>query len=199
MKKLGKALSPKKVRKGVQKTVPKVLTGGAILGAGVAVEKIAAMHEEIPMMTNEGQEDSNLIDNSYTLIKVEDISNGENPSTVVTPTMITTIVMSIMITCGMIYPLYRLIKRTIACMKRRKTSAETLRLVEKKPAREDLQEISGRNIEEMQGENENAHRVIASIERGMTLYEGETAARENRIFQLEQEIDAINKLRGPSD
>ena len=197
VKKIGKALSPKKVRKAASKTVPKVLAGGAFLGAGVAVEKLAAIHEEVPMMTNEGQEDSNLIDQSYTLIKVEDISNGETPSTAITPTMITTIIMSIMITCGMVFPLYRLIKKTIACLKRRQTTAETRRLVEKKPTRKDHQDISGRDIEEIQEENEKAHRVITSIERQEALYEGETAARENRIFKLEQEIEAINKLRGP--
>ena len=194
VKKIGKALSPKKVRKAASKTVPKVLTGGAFLGAGIAAEKLAAMNEEVPMMTAEAPDDSNLIDQSYTLIKVEDITNGESPSTV-TPTMITTIVMSIMIMCGMVFPLYKLIKKTIACIKRKQTSAERKRLVEKKPTKKDRQDMSGRDIEEIMEEDERDGRVIASIEKQEALYEGETVARENRIHRLEQEIDALNKSR----
>ena len=69
-KQISKALSPKNISKAARKTVPKVLTGGAFLGAGIAAEKLATMNEEDPMLTAQAPDDSNLIDQSYTLIKV---------------------------------------------------------------------------------------------------------------------------------
>ena len=64
-KKLQKALSPKKIGKVTKKVVPKLATGGLILGAGIGAEKVLTMHDDQPMLTADAPEDSNMIDRSY--------------------------------------------------------------------------------------------------------------------------------------
>ena len=69
-KKLGKALSPKKIGKMTRKAAPKLATGGLILGAGIGAEKLLTMHDEQPMLAAGAPEDSNMIDLSYNLVKI---------------------------------------------------------------------------------------------------------------------------------
>ena len=93
------------------------------------------MHEEQPMLTAEAPEDSNMIDQSYTLVKIEDVANGKT-SSLMTPSRVTTIVMFVLIMFGMIFPMYRLYKRTVACLQRRRqANTERRRLVEDTPVR----------------------------------------------------------------
>ena len=116
-KKLSKALSPKKIGKMTRKAAPKVMTGGMLLGAGIAAEKLVTMNEEQPMLTAQAPEDSNMIDQSYTLVKIEDVTNGKSPSSM-TPSRVTTIVMFVLIMCGMVIPMYKLYKRSVAAASR---------------------------------------------------------------------------------
>ena len=193
--KLSKVLSPKKIGKMTHKAAPKVMTGGLILGAGIGAEKLLTMNEDQPILTAQAPEDSNMIDQSYTLVKIEDVTNGKSPSSM-TPSRVTTIVMFVLIMCGMVIPMYKLYKRSVACIQRRRqANAERRRLVEDKPVKKDRKDVSGKDVEEIMEEDDRDGKVIASIARQEALYEGDKVARERRIQMLEQEIDALSKSR----
>ena len=194
-KKLSKALSPKKIGKMTCKAAPKIMTGGMILGAGIGAEKLLTMNEEQPMLTAQAPEDSNMIDQSYTLVKIEDVTNGKSPSSM-TPSRVTTIVMFVLIMCGMVIPMYKLYKRSVACIqRRRKANTERRRLVEDKPIKKDRKDVSGKDVEEIMEEDDRDSKVMASIARQEVKYEGANVSRERRIQMLEQEIDVLSKSR----
>ena len=69
-KKIQKALSPKKITKATRKVVPKLATGGLILGAGIGAEKLITMNDNQPMIAAEAPEDSNHVDHSYSFVKI---------------------------------------------------------------------------------------------------------------------------------
>ena len=194
-KKLSKGLSLKKICKMTRKAAPKIMTGGMILGGGIGTEKLLTMNEEQPMLTAQAPEDSNMIDQSYTLVKIEDVTNGKSPSSM-TPSRVTTIVMFVLIMCGMVIPMYKLYKRLVACIQRhRQANAERRRLVEDKPVKKERKDVSGKDVEEIMEEDDRDSKVMASIARKEVQYEGAKVSRERRIQMLEQEIDVLSKSR----
>ena len=48
-KKIGQAFSPKKVTKATKKVLPKVTTGGLLIGSGIAANKIMQGMEDIAL------------------------------------------------------------------------------------------------------------------------------------------------------
>ena len=197
-KKLSKVLSPKKIGKMTRKAAPKLATGGLILGAGIGAEKLLTMNEDQPILTAEAPEDSNMIDQSYTLVKIEDVANGKS-SSLMTPSRVTTIVMFVLIMFGMIIPMYKLYKRTVACLQRRRqANAERRRLVEDNPVRnknKDRRTVSGKDLEDMMKEDDQDSKVLASIARQEVTFEGGNVSRERRIQMLEEEIEILNNSR----
>ena len=197
-KKLQKALSPKKIGKVTKKVVPKLATGGLILGAGIGAEKVLTMHDDQPMLTADAPEDSNMIDRSYNFVKIEDVTNGKT-STLMTPARVTTIIMFVLILFGLIFPIYRLYKRIVACLLRhRQANTERTRLVEDIPIRNRdkvHKENSGKDPEDKMMDDERDSKVLASIARQEVTYEGEHVSREMRIQQLEEEIEILNNSR----
>ena len=104
-KKIQKALSPKKIGKATKKVVPKLATGGLILGAGIGAEKLITMHDDQPMLTADAPEDSNLVDCSYSFVKIEDVTNGQS-SALMSPARVSTVIMIVLILIGLVYPIY---------------------------------------------------------------------------------------------
>ena len=70
-KKIRQAFSPKRITKATKKVIPKVATGGLLIGAGIGANKLMTDMEDQPAIIAEAPEDSNLVDRSYSFIKVE--------------------------------------------------------------------------------------------------------------------------------
>ena len=77
-KKIQKAFSPKRITKATRKVVPKIATGGLSIGAGIGADKLRTDIEDQPAIVAKTPEDSNLVDRSYSFIKVEDVQNGQS-------------------------------------------------------------------------------------------------------------------------
>ena len=67
-KKLSQVFTPKKVTKVTKRVLPKVATGGLLIGAGIGADKIMQGMEDQPSIMASAPEDSNLIDKSYSFI-----------------------------------------------------------------------------------------------------------------------------------
>ena len=92
-KKIGQAFSPKKVTKATKKVLPKVTTGGLLIGSRIAANKIMQGMEDKPSIVASTAEDSNLINESYSFNRVEDLTNGLPESYTMGPAHISTYVM----------------------------------------------------------------------------------------------------------
>ncbi len=66
-KKIGQAFSPKKVTMATKKVLPKVTTGHLLIGSGIAANKIMKGMEAKPSIVASVAEDSNLINESYSI------------------------------------------------------------------------------------------------------------------------------------
>ena len=109
-KKISQAFSPKRITKATKKVIPKVATGGLLIGAGIGADKLMTDMEDQPAIIAEALEDSNLMDKSYSFIKVEDVQNGQSEA-LMGHACVSTIIMMILILIGMIYPIYIVYKR----------------------------------------------------------------------------------------
>ena len=76
VKKISKSFSPKKVTIATKKIMTKVATGGLLIGSGIAADKIMGAMEDKPPIVDNAADDSNIIDESYSFILVEDLTNG---------------------------------------------------------------------------------------------------------------------------
>ena len=116
-----------------------------------------------------------------------------------TPSRVTTIIMFILIMFGMVFPIYRLYKRTVACLQRRRqANTERRRLVEDTPVRnrdKDRMNASGKDLEDKMMEDEHDSKVLASIAKQEVTFEGGNVSRERRIQLLEEEIEILNNSR----
>ena len=88
VKKISKSFSPKKVTSTRKKIMPKVATGGLLIGSGIAVDKIMGAMEDKPSIVDNTADDSNIIDESYSFIRVEDLTNGSPESYTMGPARI---------------------------------------------------------------------------------------------------------------
>ena len=126
-KKIRQAFSPKRITKVTRKVVTKIATGGFLIGAGIGADKLMTDIEDQPAIIAEAPEDSNLVDWSYSFIKVEDVQNGQSAA-LMGPARVSTIIMIVLILIGMIYPIYCIYKRIASCLnKRRQTNMEVTR------------------------------------------------------------------------
>ena len=123
-KKISQAFSPKRITKATKKVIPKVATGGLLIGAGIGADKLMTDMEDQPAIIAEAPEDSNLVDRSYNFIKVEDVQNGQSEA-LMGPAHVSTIIMMILILIWIIYPMYIVYKRIISCLnEQRQTNIE---------------------------------------------------------------------------
>ena len=114
-KKLSQAFTPKKVTKVTKRFLPKVATGGLLIGAGIGADKIMQGMEDKPSIMASAAEDSNLIDESYSFIWVEDLTNGSPKSHTMGPARISTYVMIALLLLGITYPCYIFYKKIYRC------------------------------------------------------------------------------------
>ena len=167
-KKIQKAFSPKRISKATRKVVPKIATGGLILGAGIGAEKLMTDHEDQPIIAAEAPEDSNLVDRSYSFIKVEDVTNGQSAA-LTSPARVSTIIMIVLILIGLVYPIYCIYKRIASCLnKRRQTNMDN----SIKNQDRFRKEISKRDPEGATLNDDHDSRVLAAIANQEVLYEG---------------------------
>ena len=85
-------------------------TGGLLIGAGIGADKIMQGMEDKPSIMASAAEDSNLIDESYSFIGVEDLKNGQTESHM-GPARISTYVMIARLLIGITYPCYIFYKK----------------------------------------------------------------------------------------
>ena len=195
-KKLSQAFSPKKVTKVTRKVIPKVATGGLLIGAGIGADKLMNGMEDQPAIMASAPEDSNLIDRSYSFIKVEDLLNGQSEA-LMGPARISTIIMIVLLLIGMMYPCYILYKRVFSCLtKQRQTRWNQL------PSRNSQGSAEStpwwpREIRRGRLRMTTDCRVLTAIVDHEVKFERETdtVSRYERIKELEQEIRALNTSR----
>ena len=121
-KKIGQAFSPKKVTKATKKVLPKVTTGGLLIGSRIAANKIMQGMEDKPSIVASAAEDSNLIDKSYSFNRVEDLMNGLPESYTMGPACISTYVMITLLLIGITYPCYIFYKKIYKCLTKQRES-----------------------------------------------------------------------------
>ena len=129
-KKISQAFSPKRITKATKKVVPKIATGGLLIGAGIGADKLMTDMEDQPAIIAEAPEDSNLVDKSYSFIKVKDVQNGQSEA-LMGPARVSTIIMMILILIWMIYPMYIVYKRIISCLNKQRQSNTKVRKFER--------------------------------------------------------------------
>ena len=198
-KKFGKILHPKKVAKASMGAAPKVAGAGLFIGAGIAADKIATGMSEpdYPKVASSGSDDV-MIDKSYSLLKIEDIQNGAKEN-IMTPANIMSVVMVIFILLGMSYPCWRLSKRIIACIKRKKSSSSRNRPAtagsSTNPERE-RHTVSTPDLEIKDRDHEQQHISLSipdqKVKFGLST---DIITEEKRIEELEREIQKIRGFR----
>ena len=121
-KKIGQAFSPKKVTKATKKVLPKVTTGGLLIGSGIAANKIMQGMEDKPSIIESAAEDSNLIDELYSFNRVEDLMNGLPESYTMGPAPISTYVMITLLLIRITYPCNIFYKKIYKCLTKQRES-----------------------------------------------------------------------------
>ena len=114
--------------------------------------------------------------------------------------------MIVLILIGLVYPIYCIYKRIASCLnKRRQTNMEATRLKENNSIKNQdrlRKEISKRDPERETLDDDRDSRVLSAIANQEVLYEGgkdisvnHYISRENKIEQLEAEIESLNTSR----
>ena len=206
-KKIGQAFSPKKVTKATKKVLPKVTTGGLLIGSGIAANKIMQGMEDKPSIVASAAEDSNLIDESYSFNRVEDLTNGLPESYTMGPARISTYVMITLLLIGITYPCYIFYKKIYKCLTKQRESGNGVEATVRNDSVESnltKERPKFRRVNTMEtkwnpdGEEQDVKdsKILATIAEQKVKYEKETdtaishraVSRDERIEELEREI-----------
>ena len=152
-------------------------------------------------------EDSNLIDRSYSFIKVKDLQNGQSEA-LMGPARISTIVMIVLLLIGMMYPCYILYKRIFSCLtKQRQSNTEVGKIVrndsiepttiKEQPRFRRVNTMVAKRDLEGETQDDRDCRVLTAIADQEVKFkrETDTISRDERIKELEREIRALNTSR----
>ena len=213
-KKIGQAFSPKKVTKATKKVLPKVTTGGLLIGSGIAANKIMQGMEDKPSIVASAAEDSNLIDELYSFNRVEDLTNGLPESYTMAPACISTYVMITLLLIGITYPCNIFYKKIYKCLTKQRESGNGVEAivrndsVESNLTKERPKFCRVNTIEtklNLYGEDQDMKdsKILATIAEQKVKYEKETdtaishraVSRDKRIEELEREIRELNSSR----
>ena len=213
-KKIGQAFSPKKVTKATKKVLPKVTTGGLLIGSGIAANKIMQGMEDKPSIVASAAEDSNLIDESYSFNRVEDLTNGLPESYTMGPACISTYVMIALLLIGITYPCYIFYKKIYKCLTKQRESGNgveaTVRndsvesnLTKERPKFRRVNTLETKWNPAGEEQDVKDSKILATITEQKVKYEKETetaishraVSRDERIEELEREIRELNISR----
>ena len=213
-KKIGQAFSPKKVTKATKKVLPKVTTGGLLIGSGIAANKIMQGMEDKPSIVASAAEDSNLIDESYSFNRVEDLTNGLPESYTMGPARISTYVMITLLLIGITYPCNIFYKKIYKCLTKQRESGNgveaTVRndsvesnLTKERPKFRRVNTLETKWNPDGEEQDVKDSKILATIPEQKVKYEKETdtaishraVSRDKRIEELEREIRELNSSK----
>ena len=213
-KKIGQAFSPKKVTKATKKVLPKVTTGGLLIGSGIAANKIMQGMEAKPSIVASVAEDSNLINESYSFNRVEDLTNGLPESYTMGPARISTYVMITLLLIGITYPCYIFYKKIYKCLTKQRESGNgveaTVRndsvesnLTKERPKFRRVNTLETKWNPAGEEQDVKDSKILATIAEQKVKYEKETetaishraVSRDERIEELEREIRELNSSK----
>ena len=204
LKKVGKIFRLGKLAKATKGMAPKVAGAWLLVGGGIAAEKVVNEFEgeDYPMIMS-GSDEVSMVDQSYTLLKVEDVENGA-AETILTPSRIMTIVMFIFIMAGLIVPCCRLRKRIRAWITKSRTpnsrreNTPPASCTDSGRGRSEYIAPTAPTVDlEARERNWEQERIITAIADQTVKYNlgKKILEEEGRIAELEQEIKNIRTSR----
>ena len=213
-KKIGQAFSPKKVTKATKKVLPKVTTGGLLIGSGIAANKIMKGMEAKPSIVASVAEDSNLINESYSFNWVDDLKNGLPESYTMGPARISTYVMIALLLIGITYPCYIFYKKIYKCLTKHRESGNGVEAIvrndsvesnlnKERPKFRKVNTVETKWNPDREEQDVKDSKILATIAEQKVKYEKETdtaishraVSRDERIEELEREIRELNSSR----
>ena len=116
VKRISKSLSPKKGLRATKKVMPKVARGALLIGSGIVADKAMGAMEDHPSIVDNAADDSNIINESFSFIRMEDLKNGSQEGYTMGPARISTWVMVALLLIGATYPSYIIYKKLYRCL-----------------------------------------------------------------------------------